>query len=125
MKSERLRSVVRRIAQLAVENETVAFWPFLSQFLKEKSLVYRLKFLRLFQKEFARCRYQSACCLSVAAPIKPNQVAELEKKFSQKIGKPIKFRAQIQPELLAGISVKIGDRRWECSLKKTLEQWCA
>jgi F-type H+-transporting ATPase subunit delta len=55
-----------------------------------------------------------------AAPLTKAQVQKLEEKLSQISGRNVKAQVQVEPSLLGGISVRIGDTVYDGSIIKKL-----
>ena len=58
--------------------------------------------------------------VSTSDVLTAEQVAELEKAFGKKLKKTVKLTTKVDPALLGGLVVKIGDRTFDGSLKTAL-----
>lgn len=55
-----------------------------------------------------------------ANPMAAAEVAELEKTLSQAMGRTVVFECETEPQLRAGMVIKIGTRQIDASLKTRL-----
>ncbi|MGB9887322.1 MAG: ATP synthase F1 subunit delta [Moorellales bacterium] len=55
-----------------------------------------------------------------AFSLEPEQVRALEERFSQITGRKVRLEARVDPELIGGLVVRIGDRVWDGSLAQRL-----
>ena len=60
--------------------------------------------------------------LSSAEALSPEDIKELARWFTQKLGKPVTFRASTDPELLAGIKVTVNGVTYDGTLRAQLQQ---
>jgi F-type H+-transporting ATPase subunit delta len=56
-----------------------------------------------------------------AKPLTSEEQAELAEKFGQTLNKKLRLTAVVDPAILGGIVIKIGDRLYDGSLKTKLE----
>lgn len=57
-----------------------------------------------------------------AIPLSPAQSAALEKSLSEQLGRRVRVRGVIDPKVMGGVRVKIGDRVIDTSLRTQLDQ---
>jgi F-type H+-transporting ATPase subunit delta len=58
-----------------------------------------------------------------AKPLTSEEQAELAEKFGQKLNKKLRLQAVVDPSILGGIVIKIGDRLYDGSVKTKLENF--
>lgn len=56
-----------------------------------------------------------------AKPVTNDDVAEIEKAFSSVTGKTVKLNLTVDPSLIGGVKVRVGDRVIDASVKKKLQ----
>lgn len=79
-------------------------------------------FLKIFQKNLKSELYRQQQIIEFSGEITKSDITQLEKSFSKKFSREIRFVTQEKPDLIAGIRVHIGDQRWEKSIRDTLNQ---
>ncbi len=57
-----------------------------------------------------------------AVDLTPEQLADIERKLSQSMGKRVRATASVDPSLMGGIIVKVGDRLVDGSIRSRLKQ---
>ena len=60
-----------------------------------------------------------------AGELLPDDKKQLDEIISKKVGTPVSLSRKLNCELIAGIRVSVGDRRWEFSVRSALEQFIA
>ncbi len=60
--------------------------------------------------------------LESAEPLSPEDVQELSRSFSKKLGKPVAFQTSTDPDLLAGIKVSVNGVTYDGTLRAQLQQ---
>ncbi len=63
-----------------------------------------------------------AARISTAVEVSPEELARFSKELSQRLGVDVNFEAQVDPSLLGGAVVRVGDRVFDASLKTKLQQ---
>ncbi len=63
-----------------------------------------------------------AARISTAVEVSPEELAKFSKELSQRLGVDVNFEAQVDPSLLGGAVVRVGDRVFDASLKTKLQQ---
>lgn len=61
--------------------------------------------------------------LETAVPVAEAEVAAVEKQLGAAIGKTVQLTASVNPELLAGVRVRMGDRVYDASVRGQLERF--
>ena len=57
-----------------------------------------------------------------AFPIEPSALADLSAVLEKRFARPLNLQVQVQPELIGGIRVVVGDEVLDTSVKARLEQ---
>jgi F-type H+-transporting ATPase subunit delta len=60
--------------------------------------------------------------LSTAVAVSPEELARFGKELSERLGLEVNFRSEVDPDLLGGAVVRVGDRVFDASLKTRLQQ---
>lgn len=85
----------------------------------------RMDALTAIHEEYERCADEAAgvarAFVQSAAPLSDTQNAELQAALSAKLGRPVLLNVRVEPEVLGGISVRIGDTVWDGSIRGALE----
>ena len=68
----------------------------------------------------AKARGEVSAEVTSAAPLSPEQVANLADTLKQKIGKTVTLQEHVDPTLIGGLIVKVGSRMIDSSLKTKL-----
>lgn len=76
---------------------------------------------RSFVKLANDARGIAEATVTSAKPLTDEEQAELAEKFGQTLNKKLRLTAVVDPSILGGIIVKIGDRLYDGSLKTKLE----
>ncbi|WP_232697899.1 F0F1 ATP synthase subunit delta [Brevibacillus daliensis] len=61
--------------------------------------------------------------VTTAKPISEEEIAQLGEQFSQLINKKLRLQSVVDPSILGGVVVKIGDRLYDGSLKTKLDNF--
>ena len=69
-----------------------------------------------------RAEGRVAAQLSTAVEVAPAELARFSKELSSRLGVEVNFQAQVDPSLLGGAVVRVGDRVFDASLKTKLQQ---
>ena len=69
-----------------------------------------------------RAEGRVAAQLSTAVEVAPGELARFSKELSTRLGVEVNFQAQVDPSLLGGAVVRVGDRVFDASLKTKLQQ---
>ena len=69
-----------------------------------------------------RAEGRVAAQLSTAVEVAPAELARFSKELSSRLGVEVNFQAQVDPTLLGGAVVRVGDRVFDASLKTKLQQ---
>lgn len=77
-------------------------------------------------KEFDRMvdefRGESDAEAVTAVPLTPNQIGALETALHQKFGVKVRLRTRIDPEVLGGLQVRVGDKLIDATVRTKLER---
>lgn len=121
--TRQLQKTVSRLVDISfkdgriVEKEVVKCIKILKTLPTNKAIFASLQFLKeLRRKERAHTMY-----IETAIPLSPTQVQKA-KKIVAKNNKITKVLVNINPEILGGFKLKIGDEIWDESVKGKIEQ---
>jgi F-type H+-transporting ATPase subunit delta len=62
-----------------------------------------------------------ATTVKVAIPLSPDEIAGLQRSLEQYVGRPVTLDVEIDPEIIGGVWVRIGDAVIDGSLRARLE----
>ncbi|MDR3117799.1 MAG: F0F1 ATP synthase subunit delta [Puniceicoccales bacterium] len=119
-----IRSCARRLAGLLLDVGPERRGKALRE-LRTLDPLLRRRLLLSLERELVQALRRRAALLEHAGTIAPATVAGLEKSISQKMGCPVHFTVREEPSLVGGLRVTCWDRRWECSLRATLDRFVA
>jgi F0F1-type ATP synthase delta subunit len=85
----------------------------------------RRRLLVALERELVHALRRRVALLEHSGPLAPATVGRLEKSFAKRLGHPVHFTVREDPSLIGGLRVTCGDRRWEYSLRSTLDQFLA
>ncbi|HZG81147.1 MAG TPA: F0F1 ATP synthase subunit delta [Brevibacillus sp.] len=101
-----------------VEEETFNFLNVLIESGREMQLV---EIYRSFVKLANDARGIAEAVVTSAKPLTAEEQSELAEKFGHTLHKKLRLTAVVDPSILGGIIIKIGDRLYDGSLKTKLE----
>lgn len=78
-------------------------------------------FARAFAERAAAHRGGVRAVVTAAAALTPAQSNDLQTRLSAKFGKPVTIETDINPELLGGLTIRIGSRLFDASLASKLQ----
>jgi F-type H+-transporting ATPase subunit delta len=88
---------------------------------------HREKYLQAIKREYVRrvdeARGRIKAHLETAVPIAESEQVSVEQKLGATLGKTVQLTASVNPELLAGARIRIGDRVLDASVKGQLERF--
>jgi F-type H+-transporting ATPase subunit delta len=93
---------------------------FISVVLDKSRENYLVAILDVFNELVAEKNMIMQAQVRTAAPLTEEQVSSLEERLSQVTGRNIKAKVLVEPSLLGGISVRIGDILYDGSILKQL-----
>jgi ATP synthase F1 delta subunit len=53
-------------------------------------------------------------------PLEPSEVERLRRELAQRLSRPVELRTTVDPELLGGVVLKIGDEVFDASVRTQL-----
>lgn len=116
---DRKERALERAVGAAVSRQTVAF---LYLLVRKR----RITLLAQAEEEFARLVRDhnniARATATSAIPLTPEQVAGLEKSLEARTGKNIELQTDVDPSLIGGVFVRIGDTVLDGSVKGNLER---
>lgn len=77
--------------------------------------------IRVFEKLAADHRGVTVAEVSSARPLEASETARLKAALEGAVGRGVELKADVKPELLGGLVVKVGSRMFDSSLKRKLE----
>ena len=78
--------------------------------------------IRLFRRLAAEHRGETTAEVVTAHPLSDDQVASLKTQLKARAGRDVTIEAQIDPEILGGVIVKLGSQMIDASLKTKLNR---
>ena len=69
-----------------------------------------------------RAEGRVSAVLSTAVEVSPEELARFGKELSERLGLEVNFQSEVDPDLLGGAVVRVGDRVFDASLKTRLQQ---
>jgi F-type H+-transporting ATPase subunit delta len=112
------KSLMDELFKGKVGEETFHFLNVLVESGRESQLV---EIYRFYVQLANEARGIADAVVTSAKPLTEEEQAELAKEFGQKLNKKLRLTAVVDPSILGGIVVKIGDRLYDGSLKTKLE----
>ncbi|MDA8415724.1 MAG: F0F1 ATP synthase subunit delta [Betaproteobacteria bacterium] len=86
----------------------------------------RLGILAVVAQQFEVLRHEHEGVLDAgvvsASPMDQNQIAELSQQLTKRFGKPVRIQHTVNPELLGGFCVTVGDTMIDGSVRARLQQ---
>ena len=116
----KFKTVIEAVLKTKLDSET---WRFLD-FLKHRD---RLNILREICVEFEKLYLEYKGILKVkiisARELKPEQLENIAKRLKAKFDKNIDYEVEIDPTLIAGFKVQVGDSIYDFSVENQLEKF--
>jgi len=85
----------------------------------------RVEVLPAIYEEFTRCADEAAgiarAYATSAAPLTEEQTARLAEAISKLLNRPVYLQVRVEPDMLGGVSVRVGDTVWDGSIRGALE----
>ena len=116
--------LAKRLAQLVVEAGEPGLSelrPALETILKGKSTKDRKHFLKAFHKAAVREIQKDTLTVESAARLNPEVLQQLVSKFSAGRARPLHVVERTNPDLIAGVKVRLGDTVYDASLANNLQ----
>jgi F-type H+-transporting ATPase subunit delta len=99
--------------------------PALKRLLEDRSYADQRRFLKLFKRIITRECHKDTLVLESAQPLAPATVSELQESFQKTHARPLMVEQRINPDLIAGIKVRLGDSVLDASLHNKLQALAA
>jgi len=85
----------------------------------------RADVLPAIYEEYVRCADEAAgvarAYVTTAAPLSSTLCDDLSLALTQHLGRPVQMHVNVEPALLGGVSVRVGDTVWDGSVRGALE----
>jgi F-type H+-transporting ATPase subunit delta len=114
------QSLIDDLFKSHVGEETFNFLCVLVESGREMHLV---DIYRAFVQLANEARGYAEAIVTSAKPLTSEEQAELAEKFGQTLNKKLRLTAVVDPSILGGIVIKIGDRLYDGSMKSKLESF--
>ena len=80
------------------------------------------KIIRLFKRIAAEHRGEISAEVTTAHPLKDDQVAALKAQLKKRAGRDVTLDAQVDPDILGGIVIKLGSEMIDASIRTKLNR---
>ncbi len=107
------------VPQLGVDPLTASFLGVLARNGRKREL---RAIIRLFRRIAAEHRGEVTADVITARPLKDDQLAELRQRLRSRAGREVTVDAQVDPNILGGIVVKLGSQRIDASIRTKLNR---
>ena len=107
------------VPQLGVDPLTANFAGVLARNGRKKEL---RAIIRAFRRLAAEHRGETTAEVVTARPLKDDQVAQLKQQLRTRAGRDVAIDAQVDPDILGGIVVKLGSQRIDASIRTKLNR---
>jgi F-type H+-transporting ATPase subunit delta len=81
--------------------------------------------IRAFRRLAAEHRGETIAEVVTARPLKDDQIAQLKQQLRTRAGRDVNVEAQVDPDILGGIVVKLGSQRIDASIRTKLNRLAA
>lgn len=128
MESDRsARILVQKLADLSLENGLVSAERVQAvlQSLGQQSVARRRLLLPLYQKKIQKLLRETRMLLETPVAVADDEVKQLQEFLSRKYQRALLSETRIEPELLGGFRVRVGDDVYERSIQSTLQTYTA
>jgi F-type H+-transporting ATPase subunit delta len=119
-------SVSRSVKLLSLERLFPGFRPRVLNLLRMLTVRTRLYLLPAFLREFEALDRQERGILeaevTVARPLTDAERSDVEQRLRSSTGKAVEVETHVDPEILGGIIVRVGDRLFDASVAGRLER---
>jgi len=120
--------LAKRLAQLVVqagESGIAELRPALEKILAGRSAKDRKSFLKSFHKAALREIHKETLTIESAMPLAREVMEQLVEKFSAGRERPLLVVQSTNPDLIAGVKVRLGDTVYDASLANNLQNLTA
>ena len=118
MTDERFQAIVRRVAPGITQKQMNVF-----RLLRQKSrLALGPSIASFFEEMVDEERGIARALVTTAVPLEPERRAQLEQRLAAQTGRQVSVETQVDPAILGGLIVRIGDRMLDGSTRTRLRQ---
>jgi F-type H+-transporting ATPase subunit delta len=117
---ESKKDLVSQIFQNAVSAETLNFLHLLLDNDRQNLLSSIVRFYTAIANE---ARGIADAIVTTAKPLSAEEESKIAEQFGKQIQKKLRIQTVVDPSILGGVIVKIGDRLYDGSIKSKLEQF--
>lgn len=120
--------LAKRLARLTIEGGEAAvpeIRPALEKLLEGRSAAERKAFLKAFHKAVVLELAKDTLTIESAEELPEDVLQQVVSGFQREEGRPLHVVRKINPDLIAGIRVRLGDTVYDASLSSNLKQLAA
>ena len=93
-----------------------------SAFIKRTAKSAALPILKLYLRLIRRFLEAETLLIESTRNLSPNQISSLKKYFEKSSGKSLSVETKIDPALLGGLKVTLGNTQWDLSVERKINQ---
>ena len=93
-----------------------------SAFIKRAAKSAALPILKLYLRLIRRFLEAETLLIESTRNLSPNQISSLKKYFEKSSGKSLSVETKIDPALLGGLKVTLGNTQWDLSVERKINQ---
>tara|TARA_B100002019_G_scaffold31676_1_gene25694 strand:+ start:472 stop:864 length:393 start_codon:yes stop_codon:yes gene_type:complete len=122
--SKKINRLAKRLIVLASvdgELDETSLWQAISR-LKERGFKELLPLLKVLRIKVARAVARQTLEVTSSNPLSEGALAALEKEFNEKYQRRLRLKTVIDPSMIGGLQVRIGDDVYDASLMAQLNR---
>lgn len=122
--SKKINRLAKRLIVLASvdgELDETSLWQAISR-LKERGFKQLLPLLKVLRIKVARAVARQTLEVTSSNPLSEGALAALEKEFNEKYQRRLRLKTVIDPSMIGGLQVRIGDDVYDASLMAQLNR---
>lgn len=122
--SKKINRLAKRLIVLASvdgELDETSLWKAISR-LKERGFKQLLPLLKVLRIKVARAVARQTLEVTSSNPLSEGALAALEKEFNEKYQRRLRLKTVIDPSMIGGLQVRIGDDVYDASLMAQLNR---
>jgi F-type H+-transporting ATPase subunit delta len=119
VKSDKKLAIINSVFEGKVQEMTLAFFSIVARKKREKSLEF---VATEFEKQYNIMKGIQRATVRTATPLAPALREELATKLATETGKTIQLEEIIDPTLIGGFVLKVGDKQIDSSVKYNLQK---
>lgn len=122
--SKKINRLAKRLIVLATvdgELDESSLWQAISR-LKERGFKQLLPLLKVLRFKVARAVARQTLEVTSSNPLSEGALAALEKEFTEKYQRRLRLKTVINPSMIGGLQVRIGDDVYDASLMAQLNR---